>query len=88
MGGSSGGKKKANEPKVTVSNRPTITVPGSMPGQLDALSQQLAMGYGQSQPDIMSLLNQVYQPMTLPDYSQPFTIPKPPKDSKAFGDKK
>jgi len=81
MGGSSGGGSKKKTPQTTIMDRPTITVPGSMPGQLDALSQQLAMGYGQSQPDIMALLNQVYQPMKLPDYSQPFTIPdaKDPK---------
>jgi len=46
-----------------------MTVPGAMPGQLDALSAQLAAGYGQSQPDILALLNQYYQPMQLPDYS-------------------
>ncbi len=81
MGGSSK-KKKSNEPTITAANRPTYTAPGAMPGQLDALSQQLAMGYGQSQPDIMAMLNQVYQPMNLPDYSQPFTIPKV-KDNKS-----
>ena len=74
MGGSSGGGSK-KAPKTSIVDRPTITVPGSMPGQLDALSQQLALGYGQSQPDIMALLSQVYQPMKLPDYSKPFTIP-------------
>jgi hypothetical protein len=51
-----------------------------MPGQLDALSAQLAAGYGQSQPDILALLNQYYKPMELPDYSpQPAatTSPRP-----------
>jgi hypothetical protein len=47
-----------------------------MPGQLDALSAQLAAGFGQSQPDILALLNQYYQPMQLPDYSpQPAPTP-------------
>ena len=56
-----------------------MTVPGAMPGQLDALSAQLAAGYGQSQPDILALLNQYYQPMQLPDYSpQPAATPTTP----------
>ncbi|KRA00235.1 hypothetical protein ASD64_01280 [Mesorhizobium sp. Root157] len=78
MGGSS---KKATPAAaatpLTASDRPTTTVPASMPGQLDALSAQLAAGFGQSQPDILALLNQYYQPMQLPDYSQPFTTGKP-----------
>lgn len=77
MGGDS---KKASPAATTPAStmRPTTTVPAAMPGQLDALSAQLAAGFGQSQPDILALLNQYYQPMQLPDYSQPMTAaPKP-----------
>lgn len=62
---------KSNEGK-DISNaaiRPMIEVPAAMPGQLDALSQQLAMGYGQQPVDLLSLMNQYYQPMQLPNYS-------------------
>jgi len=67
-----GGSSKSAAPAATApaaTTRPTMTVPGAMPGQLDALSAQLSAGYGQSQPDILALLNQYYQPMQLPDYS-------------------
>lgn len=56
--------------------RPMTEVPAAMPGQLDALTQQLAMGFGMAEPDLMALLNQYYQPMQLPDYS-PGAIPAP-----------
>lgn len=67
-----GGSSKSAAPAATTpaaTTRPTTTVPAAMPGQLDALSAQLAAGFGQSQPDILALLNQYYQPMQLPDYS-------------------
>jgi len=78
MGGSS---KKATAPakQETTYNaamRPMTEVPAAMPGQLDALTQQLAMGFGMDQPDLLALLNQYYQPMSLPDYS-PGAIPAP-----------
>ncbi|TGR84610.1 hypothetical protein EN866_32915 [Mesorhizobium sp. M2D.F.Ca.ET.223.01.1.1] len=63
---------------------PMDTVQPAMPGQLDALSQQLAAGYGQAPNDVMAQLMQYYAPMSLPDYSpQPTpttptpTTPKP-----------
>lgn len=76
-----GGSSKSAAPAATspaATTRPTTTVPAAMPGQLDALSAQLAAGYGQSQPDILALLNQYYQPMQLPDYSpQPASTTTP-----------
>jgi hypothetical protein len=77
-----GGSSKSAAPAATTpaaTTRPTMTVPGAMPGQLDALSAQLSAGYGQSQPDILALLNQYYSPMQLPDYSpQPAPTPTTP----------
>jgi hypothetical protein len=64
MGGSS---KKKNDKSTNVS-MPTDIVQPSMPGQLDAISQQLAAGYGQQPADIMAQLMQYYAPMQLPDY--------------------
>ena len=75
-----GGSSKSAAPAATTpaaTTRPTTTVPAAMPGQLDALSAQLAAGFGQSQPDILALLNQYYQPMQLPDYS-PQPVPTTP----------
>lgn len=70
MGGSS--KKKSSEPEdkntINAAIRPMREVPAAMPGQLDALSQQLAMGYNAEPADLLSLMNQYYQPMMLPDY--------------------
>lgn len=67
MGGIS--KKNSNEKDISnAAIRPMTEVPAAMPGQLDALSQQLSMGYGQQPSDLLSLMNQYYQPMQLPDY--------------------
>lgn len=70
--------------KKKTSSRPMTEVPAAMPGQLDALSQQLAMGYGQQPSDLLSLMNQYYQPMQLPDYG-PNAAPVYGKDSKSGG---
>ena len=70
MGSSS--KKSSASAEKDVSNaaiRPMTQVPAAMPGQLDALSQQLAMGFGAHPSDLLALMNQYYQPMQLPDYS-------------------
>ena len=88
-----GGSSKSAAPAATTpaaTARPTTTVQPAMPGQLDALSAQLAAGYGQSQPDILAMLNQFYQPMQLPDYSpQPApaapTTPRPTTATPATG---
>jgi hypothetical protein len=65
-GGGGGGN---SQPKPTNTTMPMDTVQPAMPGQLDAISHQLASGYGQSPTDIMSQLMQYYAPMQLPDYS-------------------
>lgn len=70
MGSSS--KKSSASAEKDVSNaaiRPMTQVPAAMPGQLDALSQQLAMGYGGQPSDLLAMLNQYYQPMQLPNYA-------------------
>jgi hypothetical protein len=67
---SGGGKKstaKTNTPAATT--QPMQTVQPGMPGQIDALSQQLAAGFGQQPADIMTQLMQYYQPMSLPNYA-------------------
>ena len=69
-------KKATKETEHNAAMRPMTEVPAAMPGQLDALSQQLAMGFGMDQPDLLALMNQYYQPMSLPDYS-PGAIPAP-----------
>jgi hypothetical protein len=87
-GGNSGGSKDKN-PTVM----PMDTVQPAMPGQLDAISQQLSAGYGQAPSDIMANLMQYYAPMSLPDYSpQPTpttpakpTTPKTPSAPKIGG---
>lgn len=84
MGGSSK-KKSSPAAEKDISNaaiRPMTEVPAAMPGQLDALSQQLAMGYGQQPADLLSLMNQYYQPMMLPDYG-PNAAPVTAKNDKA-----
>jgi hypothetical protein len=74
-GGGGGGN---SQPKPTNTTMPMDTVQPAMPGQLDAISHQLASGYGQSPTDIMSQLMQYYAPMQLPDYSpQPAPTPTP-----------
>lgn len=75
MSGSGGGK---STPKPADPTMPMDTVQPAMPGQLDALSQQLASGYGQAPGDLMANLMQYYAPMSLPDYSpQPAPAPTP-----------
>lgn len=82
MSGGGGGK---STPKPADTTMPMDTVQPAMPGQLDAISQQLASGYGQSPTDIMAQLMQYYAPMQLPDYSpQPASTPTPtPKPTPA-----
>lgn len=77
MGGSS--KKATNEtPAATTPTQPMQTLQPSMPGQLEAIAQQLGAGFGQSAPDMMAYLQQFYKPMQVPDYSaQPATTPNP-----------
>ena len=88
-----GGSSKSAAPAAATpaaTTQPTMTMQPAMPGQLDALSAQLPAGYGQSQPDILALLNQYYRPMEIPDYSpQPApttpTTPRPTTTTPAAG---
>jgi hypothetical protein len=87
MGGSSSKKKDNKSSNVTM---PTDTVQPSMPGQLDAISQQLAAGYGQAPSDVLAQLMQYYAPMQLPDYSPqssgaPTPTPAPTPSSSGYG---
>jgi hypothetical protein len=85
MGGSS--KKATSEtPAATTPTQPMQTIQPSMPGQLEALAQQLSAGFGQSAPDMMSYLQQFYKPMQVPDYSpQPAATPTPAPAPAATG---
>ena len=77
MGGSS--KKATSEtPAATTPTQPMQTIQPSMPGQLEALAQQLSAGFGQSAPDMMSYLQQFYKPMQVPDYSSRPAAATPP----------
>lgn len=86
-GGGGGDGPKKDAPTAM----PMDTVQPAMPGQLNAISQQLSSGYGQAPADIMANLMQYYAPMSLPDYSPqptPVTPPKttpPPKSSSSGG---
>lgn len=76
MGGSS---KKPTDPAATpaASQQPMMTVQPAMPGQLEAIAQQLGAGFGQSAPDMMAYLQQFYKPMQVPDYSPKPAAPTP-----------
>lgn len=83
MGGSS--KKATSEtPAAATPTQPMQTIQPAMPGQLEALAQQLSAGFGQSAPDMMSYLQQFYKPMQVPDYSpQPAAATPPPQATPA-----
>ena len=69
MGGSSKNTTTAPAAASSTPTQPMQTIQPSMPGQLEALAQQLSAGFGQSAPDMMSYLQQFYKPMQVPDYS-------------------
>lgn len=77
MGKNSKKNEQAATP-VATQQQPMQTIQPAMPGQLDALSQQLAAGFGQSAPDMLSYLQQFYKPMQVPDYSQRPAAATPP----------
>lgn len=78
MGGSSK-KSTPSQAATPTPAQPMQTIQPAMPGQLDALSQQLAAGFGQAQPDMLAYLQQFYKPMQIPDYSaQPAAATPPP----------
>jgi len=74
-GGSS--KKSTDKTSTPASVSPMIqpgqtqSFPAGMPGQMDAIANQLSMGYGGPPADIMAMLSAMYKPMTLPAL-QPF----------------
>ena len=71
-----GGSKPTDQAATAATQQPQQTVQPGMPGQLDALSTQLASGYGQQPADILAYLQQFYKPMQIPDYSaKAATIP-------------
>lgn len=77
MGGSS---KKPTDPAATpaASQQPMMTVQPAMPGQLEAIAQQLGAGFGQPAPDMLDYIRQFHRPMQVPDYSpRPATTPAP-----------
>lgn len=75
MGGSSKNSSPATPAATPAPTQPMQTIQPAMPGQLDALSQQLAMGFGQSQPDMLSYIQQFYKQMQVPDFSKGFVPP-------------
>lgn len=52
-----------------------MTLPGAMPGQLEAISQQLAGGFGQNPTDILTMLQQLHKPMQVQDPTKPWMAP-------------
>ena len=50
-----------------------------MPGQQDALSQQLSAGFGQSANDISAWLDQVHKPTQMPAPANPGRTPDRPQ---------
>lgn len=50
-----------------------MTIPGSMPGQLDQIAQQLGAGFGQNPADILAQLQQLHKPMQVQDPSKPWS---------------
>jgi hypothetical protein len=75
MGGDS---KKAPASSQAATPAPTQamqTIQPAMPGQLEALAQQLSAGFGQSAPDMLAYIQQFHRPMQVPDYSKGFVPP-------------
>lgn len=75
---SGGGKKSTKKTDTPATTQPMQTIQPGMPGQIDALSQQLAAGFGQQPNDMMSQLMQYYQPMSLPNYAPPAPVTPAP----------
>lgn len=61
-----------------IPTQPMQTVQGAMPGQLDTLAQQLGAGFGQNPADILAMLQQYHQPMTLGDFTNGYVPPPAP----------
>lgn len=78
MGGSSKNTTPASPAAATTPTQPMQTIQPAMPGQLEALAQQLGAGFGQPAPDMLAYIQQFHRPMQVPDYSpQPAATPTP-----------
>lgn len=76
---SGGSKKNPVEQAITASSGggsfpgatggPTFKMPAAMPGQLEAVANQLSAGFGQDPAGILSQMQTLYKPMILADYS-------------------
>lgn len=75
MGGSSGSgpvqQQATTDPNAFPggSAGPTFTMQPAMPGQLEAVAQQLGLAYGQVPAGLLAHMGALYQPMVLPDYA-------------------
>lgn len=72
--------KKSDQPATPAAiPQPAMqTIQPAMPGQLEALAQQLSAGFGQPAPDMLAYIQQFHRPMQVPDYSpRPATTPAP-----------
>lgn len=58
----SGGGAAAAPASGTSSPAPIRNFPAAMPGQLEAIAQQLGRGFGQQPADVMTYLNSIYKP--------------------------
>ncbi|AWC25363.1 hypothetical protein CO731_04858 [Aminobacter sp. MSH1] len=75
MGGSNKSPASASPAATPTPQQPMQTIQPAMPGQLEALAQQLGSGFGQQPADMMSYLQQFYKPMQMPDYSKGYVPP-------------
>lgn len=76
----SGGSKNATPTSAATPapSQATQTIQPAMPGQLEALAQQLSAGFGQPAPDMLAYIQQFHRPMQVPDFSpQPAATPTP-----------
>lgn len=90
-GGSSNKKADKKAEPVVPGTSPLMTQPAFMPGNQNALAEQLAAGSYGSMPDIMQMLTQTFTPMQVLDTRPPpapttpapvAPTPKPPKPSR------
>lgn len=66
-GGGGGGNNQQQAP--APAGTPMQTIQPGMPGQISTLADQLAAGFGQNPADMLSQLQQYYQPMSIPNYA-------------------
>lgn len=77
----SGGSKNPTSASPAATPAPTQamqSIQPAMPGQLEALAQQLSAGFGQSAPDMLAYIQQFHRPMQVPDYSSRPAAATPP----------